>query len=66
MGGTDELGDMANRHSDKVEQASDQGLDRAGDLADERTGGQHGDRVDKAQAKADEHLDGGDEAQSPT
>jgi hypothetical protein len=66
MGAMDKLGDMAGEHGDKVEQISDQGLDRAGDMADERTGGGHADQIDKAQDAADARLGEEQETQSPT
>jgi len=45
----DALGD----HGDKV----DQGIDKAGDFADEKTGGKYSDQVDQGQQKAKEGLD---------
>ena len=41
---------------DKGEQATDAGLDRASDLADEKTGGKHADKLDKARDAGDEKL----------
>ncbi len=44
--------DLAGQHPDKVEQ----GVDKAGDAVDQRTGGQHADQVDKAQEAVKGHL----------
>jgi hypothetical protein len=41
-------------HGDKIAQ----GIDKVGDFVDEKTGGQHSDKVDLAQEKAKEVLDG--------
>ncbi len=38
------------------EQKSDAALDKAGDLADDRTGGKHGDKIDSAQDAADKKI----------
>lgn len=42
--------------SDKGEQGSDAALDRASDLADDKTGGKHADKVDKARDAADKKV----------
>ena len=44
---------MLGQHPDKAQQ----GVDRAGDMVDERTGGKHARQVDTAQDKADEFID---------
>jgi len=41
---------------EKAEQASDAGLDRASDMADEKTGGKHGDKLDQARDAADKKI----------
>ena len=53
------IGDMVNKakdlaadHPDQV----DQGLDKAGDAVDQRTGGTHADQVDKAQEAVKDRL----------
>ena len=58
------IGDMVNKakdlaadHPDQV----DQGIDKAGDAVDQRTGGQHAEQVDKAQDAVRDRLGGGDE-----
>ncbi|MDO5696488.1 MAG: antitoxin [Dermatophilus congolensis] len=65
MGLMDGLGDkaksFADQNADKVEQVSDQGLQSAADAANERTGGQHADKVTQAQQAADERI--GDNSQ---
>jgi hypothetical protein len=40
--------DLAHQHGDKVEQ----GMDRAGQTLDSRTGGKYGDRIDSGTQKA--------------
>lgn len=57
----DKATEAAGRHPDKVEQFSDQGIERAGDLADERTGGKFAEHTDKVQAAGDERI--GDNSQ---
>jgi hypothetical protein len=52
MGIFDKAKDVLSQHPDKVEQ----GLDKAADLADRRTGGQHGEQIDKGVAAAKEKL----------
>ena len=49
------LGDKANEllNSEKGEQASDKGLDKAGQIADEKTGGGHDAQIDKGRDLAD-------------
>lgn len=49
MGG---LGDMG----DKLERGSDAAIEKGGDLADDRTGGQHADKVDKGQDLLDDKI----------
>lgn len=60
MGLMDGLGDKArayaDQNADKVEQTSDQGLQSAADAANERTGGQHSDKISQAQQAADERI----------
>ncbi len=48
--------DLAGQHPDQV----DQGIDKAGDAVDQRTGGQHAAQVDKAQDAVRDRLAGGD------
>ena len=49
----DKAKDLAGKHADKV----DQGIDKAGDAVDAKTGGQHADKVDTAQDKAKDAAD---------
>lgn len=44
---------FANDNPDKVEQISDQAIERAGDAVDSKTGGKFADQVDQAQQTAD-------------
>lgn len=56
MGIFDKAQDMAEQHPDQV----DQGIEKAGDAVDERTGGKHAEQVDKGQDMARERLGGGE------
>ncbi|WHT23031.1 antitoxin [Crossiella sp. CA-258035] len=49
----DKAKDALGQHSDKAKD----GVQKAGDMIDERTGGKHSDKVDKAQEKAGDFLD---------
>jgi hypothetical protein len=42
--------------SDKGEKLSDQALDKGGQVADQKTGGQHTSQVDKGRDLADERI----------
>ena len=53
MGFMDKVKGMLGQHGDKV----DQGVDRAGDVVDDRTAGKHAAHVDKAQQTAKDQLD---------
>ena len=58
MGGfMDKAQDMAEQHDDKV----DQGLEKAGDVADEKTGGGHSEQVDRGVDMAQERTGQGDQ-----
>ncbi|MBT2502702.1 Rv0909 family putative TA system antitoxin [Curtobacterium sp. ISL-83] len=52
------LGDKAKdfADSDKGEQATDSGLDKAAGAADKATGGAHTDQIDKAEHAADDKI----------
>ena len=52
MGLLDKVKGMLGQHADKV----DDGIDRGGDVVDERTGGKHAAHVDKAQDAAKDAL----------
>jgi hypothetical protein len=49
----DKVKGMLGQHSDKARE----GVDRAGDMVDERTGGKHAKQVDMAQDKANDYID---------
>lgn len=49
----EKLQELTESHGDQVEQYSDQAIEKAGDLADEKTGGQFAAHVDTAQSTAD-------------
>jgi hypothetical protein len=49
----EKLQELTESHGDQVEQVSDQVIGKAGDLADEKTGGQFATHVDTAQSTAD-------------
>ena len=55
------FGDMKDKagkflDSDKGENASDKGLEKAEQFADERTGGTHTEQIEKGEQFADEHV----------
>lgn len=57
----DKASQLNQEHGDKIEGASDQAIQKGGDFADEKTGGQHSDKVDQATQAADERI--GDNSQ---
>ena len=52
MGIFDKAKDVLNAHGDKV----DQGIDKLAELADRRTGAQHGEHIDKGAQLAKDKL----------
>ena len=50
----DKVKDLIDEHGDKA----GEGIDKAGDLVDEKTGGQYAEHVDTGQEKAKELADG--------
>jgi len=58
MGIFDKAKDALGDHPEQV----DQGIDKIGDLADEKTGGKYADKVDQAQDIAQEKTGDGDTA----
>ncbi|MER7009480.1 antitoxin [Dactylosporangium sp. NPDC000555] len=52
----DKVKDLANQHDDKIDQA----LDKAGELADDRTGGKYTEQIQKGVDAAKEHTGEGD------
>jgi hypothetical protein len=48
----DKVKEMLGQHSDKAEK----GVDKAGDVIDEKTGGKYSDKIDTAQDKAKDYL----------
>ncbi len=55
-GFADKAREMAEQHPEQV----DQGIEKAGDAVDERTGGQHAEQVDRAQDAVADRFGGGD------
>ena len=53
MGFMDKAKDMAGEHDEKV----DQGVEKAGNFVDDKTGGKHSEQVDKAQEFANDRAD---------
>lgn len=53
MGLLDNLGDLAKQNEAKIEE----GIEKVGDLVDEKTGGKYKSQVDQAQKLANEQLD---------
>ncbi|MQA81263.1 MAG: antitoxin [Streptosporangiales bacterium] len=50
----DKAKDLAGEHSDKV----DEGIERAGDAVDEKTGGRFSDQIDQGQEAAGNFVEG--------
>lgn len=57
----DQASKAASENPDKVEQFSDQGIEKAGDAVDQKTGGKFSDKVDQAQQAGDQRV--GDNSQ---
>ena len=53
MGIFDKAKDLVNEHNDKV----DQGIDKAADMIDQKTGGQHSSQIDQAAEQAKKAMD---------
>jgi hypothetical protein len=53
----DKAGDLADQHDEKV----DQGLEKAGDFADDKTGGGHSEHIDRGVDFAQERTGEGDQ-----
>lgn len=52
---------MLGQHPDQAKQ----GVEKAGDMFDQRTGGKHAERVDQAQQRVNDAIDRGDEGRRP-
>ncbi|GGU13902.1 MULTISPECIES: antitoxin [Streptomyces] len=61
MGIMDKLKEMMGQHPDKTQQ----GIDRAGDMVDKRTGNKHADKVDRAQQHMKDRLGRKDSPEQP-
>lgn len=61
MGLLDTIKEKLSPHGDKVEQ----GVDKAADMVDEKTGGKHSDKIDSAADQAKSALGVQDEAEAP-
>jgi MT0933-like antitoxin protein len=59
MGLFDKAKDAAGEHGDQIQG----GVEQGGDFVDEKTGGEHADKVDQAQQFASDQLGGGGEEQ---
>jgi hypothetical protein len=58
MGGfMDKASEMADQHDEQV----DQGMEKAGDFADQKTGGGHSEQIDRAVDEAQERTGQGDQ-----
>ncbi len=58
MGMFDEMKDKLTEAVDSHGEQVGEGIDKLGDMVDERTGGQYAEQVDMGQARAKEALDG--------
>lgn len=56
---------LMQEHGDKIEQPSDQAFDRIAAEANERTGGQHAEHIERARDAADSHV-GTNDPEAPT
>lgn len=56
MGGLDDLTNQAGQAGGMQEKISDTGIDKVGDVVDEKTGGGHAEQIDKAQQIADQKI----------
>lgn len=52
-GAKDKAADLAEEHEEKI----DDGIDKAADFADDKTGGKHSDKIDSAAEKAKGAVD---------
>jgi hypothetical protein len=52
----DKAAELIGQNPEKVEELSDQAIDKAGDVADSMTGGKFSEQIDAAQEKADEAV----------
>ena len=52
----DKINDLMHDNPDKVEDLSDQGIERGGDALDDVTGGKYADQLDAGQQKADDAI----------
>jgi hypothetical protein len=56
------LGDLVGKAEELTQEHPDQvkqGVEKAGQVADEKTGGKYTDQIDKAEQAAEQHLTGG-------
>ncbi|MEH1166353.1 antitoxin [Micromonospora sp. CPCC 205539] len=53
--------DKAKNAADKHDKQVDQGLEKAGDMADKRSGGKYGDKIDKGVDQAQARTGEGDQ-----
>ncbi|MBO2459723.1 antitoxin [Actinomadura violacea] len=53
MSFVDKVKEMLGQHSDQAKK----GVDKAGDMFDQKTGGKYADKVDKAQEKGSDYID---------
>jgi hypothetical protein len=58
MGFLDDAKKLVDEHDEQVDEA----IEKAGDLADDKTGGKYADQIDKAQDLAEEKTGDGDTA----
>jgi hypothetical protein len=52
--------DKAKEYADQHDEQVDRGVEKAGDMADQRTGGQHGEQIDRGVDIAQERTGEGD------
>jgi hypothetical protein len=57
----DKAKDLAREHGDKIDQA----LDKVGEVVDQKTGGQHSDKIDKVVEEAKKRTGDGEQNAQP-
>jgi len=60
MGLLDKIKGLIGGNAEKVKE----GIDKAGDMVDEKTGGKFSDKIEMAEDKIDEVIDGADEGEA--
>ncbi|MFC5752531.1 antitoxin [Actinomadura rugatobispora] len=57
----DKMKEMLGQHGDKAKK----GMEKGGDVLDQKTGGKHTDKIDQAQQKAGDYIDRSGQGDAP-